>query len=72
MLSANQPLGRLTLSAKEVCQVAPWQINAVCQVAPWQIDQVFNEKNVPQIRLIKQNAPQAGFFDEVLMGTLSC
>jgi len=44
MLSANQPLGRLTLSAKEVCQVAPWQINAVCQVAPWQIDQVFNEK----------------------------
>jgi len=42
---------------------------------------IFHEKNVPQARLkenamqarfIKQNAPQAGFFDLVLMGTLSC
>jgi len=27
--------------------------------------------NAPQARLIKQNTPQAGFLDEVHMGTLS-
>jgi len=32
----------------------------------------FTKKNAPQARLIKQNAPQALFFDLVLMGTLSC
>jgi len=32
----------------------------------------LTKKNVPQARLVKQNAPQAGFFDLVLMGTLSC
>jgi len=32
----------------------------------------LTKKNVPQARLVKQNAPQAGFFDPVLMGTLSC
>jgi len=31
---------------------------------PWQ--------NAPQVRLIKQNAPQAAFFEQVLLGTLSC
>jgi hypothetical protein len=31
----------------------------------------FTKQNVPQARLIKQNSPQAGFFDQVLMGTLS-
>jgi len=30
------------------------------------------EKHAPQARLIKQIAPQAGFLDLVLMGTLSC
>ena len=30
------------------------------------------KSNAPQARLIKQNAPQAGFFDQVLVGTLSC
>ena len=29
------------------------------------------KKNTQQARLIKQNAPQARFFDQVLMGTLS-
>jgi len=29
------------------------------------------EKNAPQARLVKQDAPQAGFFDSVLMGALS-
>jgi hypothetical protein len=33
---------------------------------------LFMEKNAPQARLIKQNEPQARFFDLVLMGTLSC
>jgi len=28
--------------------------------------------NAPQARLIKQNAPQAGFFDSVLMESLFC
>jgi len=33
---------------------------------------ISDEKRVPQAEfLIKQNAPQAGFFDLVLMGTLS-
>jgi len=32
----------------------------------------FMEQNAPQARLIKQNAPQAGFSDSFLMGTLSC
>jgi len=31
----------------------------------------FMKQNALQARLIKQNAPQAGFFDLVLMGTLS-
>jgi len=46
------------------------------------IKKICNEKYVPharflmkinalQARLIKQNTPQAGFLDEVLMGTLS-
>jgi len=51
---------------------------------PWMIKKnIFYEKNAPQARffmtknalqarLIKQNAPQAGFFDKVHMGTLSC
>jgi len=30
------------------------------------------EHNAPQARLITQNAPQARFYDQVLMGTLSC
>ena len=30
------------------------------------------KSNAPQARLIKQNAPQAGFVDSVLMSTLSC
>ena len=30
------------------------------------------KQNEPQVRLIKQNASQAGFLDYVLMGTLSC
>jgi len=30
------------------------------------------KQNGPQARHMKQNAPQAGFFDLVLMGTLSC
>jgi len=29
------------------------------------------KQNAPQARFIKHNAPQANFFDEVLMGTLS-
>jgi len=29
------------------------------------------KQNALKTRLIKQNAPQAGFFDKVLMGTLS-
>jgi len=33
---------------------------------------LFIEYNVPQARLIKQNAPQDRFFDQVLIGTLSC
>ena len=33
---------------------------------------LFMKQNAPQARLIKQNAPQAEFFDSVLMGTLSC
>jgi len=31
----------------------------------------FMKQNTPQARLIKQNALQARFFDQVLMGTLS-
>ena len=31
----------------------------------------FMEQNAPQARLIKQDAPHATFFDQVLMGTLS-
>jgi len=30
------------------------------------------QKNAPQVRLIKQNVPQDGFFDSVLIGTLCC
>jgi len=32
----------------------------------------FMKQNEPQARLIKQYAPQADFFDSVLMGTLFC
>jgi len=33
---------------------------------------IFDEEHAPQATfLIKQNAPQARFFDSVLMGTLS-
>ena len=32
----------------------------------------FMKKNAPQARLIKQDAPQDGIFDLVLMGTLIC
>jgi len=31
----------------------------------------LTRKNAPQARPIKQNAPQARFFDQVLMGSLS-
>jgi len=31
----------------------------------------FMKSNVPQVRTIKQYAPQANFFDAFLMGTLS-
>jgi len=33
--------------------------------------QISQGKNAPQASLIKQNEPQAGFFDLVLMGALS-
>jgi len=32
----------------------------------------FMKQNAPQARLIQQNALQAGYFDSVLLGTLSC
>jgi len=32
----------------------------------------FMKQNAPQARFIKQNAPKARIFDEVLMGTVSC
>jgi len=31
----------------------------------------FMSINAPQARFIKQNEPQAGFFDSVMIGTLS-